>query len=88
MSAPTAYVSFAYFSRSATDRQLSHASYNDAASDLLARGATLTVPITGHTARETIAAITELGIEPDTLTTRKPTLDDVYLQLTGSRIAA
>jgi len=51
-------------------------------------GATLTVPITRHTARETIAAITDLGIEPDALTTRKPTLDDVYLQLTGSRIAA
>jgi ABC-2 type transport system ATP-binding protein len=51
-------------------------------------GATLTLPITRHTARETIAAITDLGIEPDTLTTRKPTLDDVYLQLTGSRIAA
>ncbi len=51
-------------------------------------GATLTVPITRHTARQTIAAITELGIEPDALTTRKPTLDDVYLQLTGNRLAA
>ena len=51
-------------------------------------GATLTVPITRHTAQQTIAAITDLGIEPDALTTRKPTLDDVYLQLTGSRIAA
>src|SRR5262245_45458214 len=44
-------------------------------------GATLTVPITRHSARDTIVAITNLGIEPDTLTTRKPTLDDVYLQL-------
>jgi ABC-2 type transport system ATP-binding protein len=51
-------------------------------------GATLTIPITRHTARQTIAAITELGIEPDALTTRKPTLDDVYLQLTGNRLAA
>lgn len=51
-------------------------------------GATLTVPVTRHSARDTIAAITNLGIEPDTLTTRKPTLDDVYLQLTGNRIAA
>jgi len=51
-------------------------------------GATLTVPISRRTARDTIAAITSLGIEPDALTTRKPTLDDVYLQLTGSRIAA
>jgi ABC-2 type transport system ATP-binding protein len=51
-------------------------------------GATLTVPVTRHTARETVAAITDLGIEPETLTTRKPTLDDVYLQLTGNRLAA
>src|SRR5437879_5684110 len=32
-------LTFAYFSRSATDRQLSRASYNDAAADLLARSA-------------------------------------------------
>ena len=51
-------------------------------------GATLTVPISRYSARDTIAAINDLGIEPDALTTRKPTLDDVYLQLTGSRIAA
>jgi len=51
-------------------------------------GATLTVPIARHTVADTIAAITDLGIEPEALTTRRPTLDDVYLQLTGSRIAA
>src|SRR5207245_6186333 len=32
-------LTFAYFSRSTTDRQLSRASYNDAAADLLARSA-------------------------------------------------
>lgn len=51
-------------------------------------GATLTVPVTRHAAQATVAAIAGLGIEPDSLTTRRPTLDDVYLQLTGSRIAA
>jgi ABC-2 type transport system ATP-binding protein len=51
-------------------------------------GATLTVPIARHLVADTIAAITDLGIEPEALTTRRPTLDDVYLQLTGSRIAA
>ena len=51
-------------------------------------GATLTLPISRHSARDTIAAITALGIDPDALTTRRPTLDDVYLQLTGSRLAA
>jgi hypothetical protein len=39
-------------------------------------------------ARDTIAAIADLGIHAEAVTTRKPTLDDVYLQLTGSRLAA
>jgi ABC-2 type transport system ATP-binding protein len=51
-------------------------------------GSTLTVPVTGRSARDAIAVITDLGIEPDSLTTRRPTLDDVYLQLTGDRLAA
>jgi len=51
-------------------------------------GATLTVPVSRNSSRDTVAAIANLGIEPEALTTRKPTLDDVYLQLTGSRIAA
>jgi ABC-2 type transport system ATP-binding protein len=51
-------------------------------------GATVTVPIISQSSRDTIAAIADLGIEPEAVTTRKPTLDDVYLQLTGSRIAA
>jgi len=51
-------------------------------------GATLTVPVGRRSARDVLEAITELGIEPTALTTRRPTLDDVYLQLTGNRIAA
>jgi len=51
-------------------------------------GSTLTVPVTGRSAREAVAALGDLGIHADSLTTRKPTLDDVYLQLTGSRLAA
>jgi ABC-type multidrug transport system ATPase subunit len=51
-------------------------------------GATLTVPIHGHTAGDAVAAIAGMGIQPATLTTRRPSLDDVYLQLTGSRLAA
>jgi ABC-2 type transport system ATP-binding protein len=51
-------------------------------------GATLTLPLSRRSDRDTIAAIIGLGIEPDALTTRKPTLDDVYLQLTGTRLAA
>jgi ABC-2 type transport system ATP-binding protein len=51
-------------------------------------GATLTVPVSRNSSRDTVAAIANLGIEPEAVTTRNPTLDDVYLQLTGSRIAA
>jgi len=51
-------------------------------------GFTLTVPVVGVRARDTIAVITDLGIDTHSVTTRKPTLDDVYLQLTGSRLAA
>ena len=59
-----------------------------AAADAFAVGSTLTVPAGRRPARETIAAITDLGIRAEAVTTRKPTLDDVYLQLTGSRLAA
>jgi ABC-2 type transport system ATP-binding protein len=56
--------------------------------DAFAVGSTLTVPVRGRPARDTIAALTGLGIHADAVTTRKPTLDDVYLQLTGSKLAA
>ena len=46
------------------------------------------MPLRARSARDAIAAIADLGIEPTMLTTRRPTLDDVYLQLTGSRLAA
>ena len=59
-----------------------------AASDAFAVGSTLTVPLTGHSARDTITAIATLDIDAEAVTARKPTLDDVYLQLTGSRLAA
>src|SRR6266581_2400568 len=59
-----------------------------AADDAFAVGSTLTVPAGSRPARDTIAAITGLGIHTEAVTTRKPTLDDVYLQLTGSRLAA
>jgi ABC-2 type transport system ATP-binding protein len=59
-----------------------------AAGDAFAVGSTLTVPVGSRPARDTIAAIADLGIHAEAVTTRKPTLDDVYLQLTGSRLAA
>jgi len=59
-----------------------------AAGDAFAVGSTLTIPLGGHSARDTIAAIAGLDIHAEAMTARKPTLDDVYLQLTGSRLAA
>jgi ABC-2 type transport system ATP-binding protein len=56
--------------------------------DAFAVGSTLTVPVGRRSARDAIAAIADLGIHAEAVTTRKPTLDDVYLQLTGSRLAA
>jgi ABC-2 type transport system ATP-binding protein len=49
-------------------------------------GATVTVPLNGHSSREAIAAIHELGLA-DSVSARRPTLDDVYLGLTGGRLA-
>ncbi len=58
-----------------------------ATDDAFAVGSTLTIPAGSRPARDTIAAITDLGIRTEAVTTRKPTLDDVYLQLTGSTLA-
>ena len=49
-------------------------------------GSTVTVPLNGHTSSEAIAAIHELGLA-GAVSARQPTLDDVYLRLTGGRLA-
>ena len=48
-------------------------------------GTTLTVPLTGS-AREAVATLAALDDRGASVTTRRPTLDDVYLQLTGSSL--
>ena len=50
-------------------------------------GATLTVPLHDVGSGDAIAAVNELGIAT-AISTRQPTLDDVYLRLTGDRLAA
>jgi ABC-2 type transport system ATP-binding protein len=57
-----------------------------AADDALLLGSTLTVPLHGRTAGEAIAAVSELGLA-EAISSRPPTLDDVYLRLTGARLA-
>jgi ABC-2 type transport system ATP-binding protein len=59
-----------------------------AAGDAFAVGSTLTVPAGHRPAADIIAAIAGLGIHAEAVTSRRPTLDDVYLQLTGARLAA
>jgi ABC-2 type transport system ATP-binding protein len=56
--------------------------------DAFAVGSTVTVPLRGGSSRDAIAAIADLGVGAGGITARRPTLDDVYLQLTGDRIAA
>ncbi|MBV8296940.1 MAG: ABC transporter ATP-binding protein [Acidimicrobiia bacterium] len=51
-------------------------------------GSTLSVPLHTRTASEAMAAIADLGIRTDGVSARRPTLDDVYLRLTGTRLAA
>jgi ABC-2 type transport system ATP-binding protein len=58
-----------------------------AAEDAFTIGSTLTVPLHEHQAPQAIAALGEISLAPSGVTTRGPTLDDVYLRLTGERIS-
>ena len=55
--------------------------------DAFALGARLTMPLHDRSAAEAIAALGELGLPATQVSSRAPTLDDVYLRLTGARIA-
>ena len=50
-------------------------------------GSTLTVPVRGRSATNVIAAVHALGLDTSSVAAREPTLDDVYLRLTGGRLA-
>jgi ABC-2 type transport system ATP-binding protein len=54
--------------------------------DAFAVGSSLTIPLAEGNARAAMAEIHGLGLATESLTTRAPTLDDVYLRLTGSRL--
>jgi ABC-2 type transport system ATP-binding protein len=58
-----------------------------AGADGFAIGSTLTLPVHDGAAAETLAAITSSGLATSSVGTRAPTLDDVYLRLTGDRLA-
>jgi ABC-2 type transport system ATP-binding protein len=59
-----------------------------AGEDAFAVGATITVPLWQRSAREVLDTVTAFGASVTQATTRRPTLDDVYLRLTGGRLAA
>jgi ABC-2 type transport system ATP-binding protein len=51
-------------------------------------GSTITVPLRGLSASDAMAATAELGLITTSVSTRQPSLDDVYLRLTGRELAA
>jgi ABC-2 type transport system ATP-binding protein len=55
--------------------------------DGFAVGSTLTLPLHDRTPAEAIAAIDGIGLVASSISTRQPTLDDVYLRLTGGQLA-
>jgi ABC-2 type transport system ATP-binding protein len=59
-----------------------------ASDDSFSVGSTLTVPLHDIPSAHAVGVITELQLPTTALSTRPPTLDDVYLRLTGSRLAA
>jgi ABC-2 type transport system ATP-binding protein len=54
--------------------------------DAFAVGARVTVPLHEHTATDALGVIDEQRLHVSEIATRVPTLDDVYLQMTGARI--
>ena len=58
-----------------------------AGEDAFTVGSTLTVPLHDHSAAQAIAAIDAAGVRARSISTREPTLEDVYLRLTGASLA-
>ena len=58
-----------------------------AGDDAITVGSTLTVPLHDRSAAHAISVIHDADLAASAISTRQPTLDDVYLQLTGARLA-
>jgi ABC-2 type transport system ATP-binding protein len=56
------------------------------AHDAFVVGQTLTVPLHDTSAGDAIAAISQAGLSTTAISSRQPTLDDVYLRLTGTEL--
>ncbi len=59
-----------------------------AGDDAFSIGSTVTVPWHDGSAGQAMSAIADIGLPTAAISTRQPTLDDVYLRLTGDRLAA
>jgi ABC-2 type transport system ATP-binding protein len=59
-----------------------------AGADAFTVGTTITVPLRGDSSRHVIDTVADFGAAVTATSTRPPTLDDVYLRLTGGRLAA
>jgi ABC-2 type transport system ATP-binding protein len=58
-----------------------------ASADAYAIGSTVTVPLHDHDVAQALAALSGTSLAPAAVSTRGPTLDDVYLRLTGESIS-
>jgi ABC-2 type transport system ATP-binding protein len=56
--------------------------------DAFAVGATITIPLTAEDDPRAVAEAEWTGLAPAAIATREPTLDDVYLRLTGGQLRA
>jgi ABC-2 type transport system ATP-binding protein len=56
--------------------------------DAFRAGATISLPLHDRSAADAIAAIERAGVRTASISTREPTLDDVYLRLTGGQLSA
>jgi ABC-2 type transport system ATP-binding protein len=54
--------------------------------DSFSVGASVILPLHERPSTDTVAAVAAAGIRPTAVTTREPTLDDVYLRLTGKEM--
>jgi ABC-2 type transport system ATP-binding protein len=59
-----------------------------AGDDAFTVGASVRIPMHNGHGRDAVAAIAKLGMTTRAIASRAPTLDDVYLQLTGESLAA
>jgi ABC-2 type transport system ATP-binding protein len=58
------------------------------AADAYVVGSTITLPLHDASAGDAIAALDRAGLTATSISTRRPSLDDVYLRLTGADLAA